>query len=80
MLGDERQREEVKEHTGDLEEQMQVTQLLELIIDDPADEHDHGETDEFVGDDPQRVAQQPHVVVRVDAMEKQYAEQDGGGG
>ena len=79
MLRDERQGEEVQKHMGDLEDQVQVTQLLELLFDDPVDEYDHGEVDELIGDDPHSITQQPHVVVRADAIEKEHAEQDGHG-
>lgn len=70
----------MQERAGDLENQVQVTQLLEMFFEVTVDEQDYGEADGLVGDDPQGIAQQPHVVVLVDTIEEQGADHDGDGG
>lgn len=80
MLDDEGQTEEVQEHSGDLEDQVQVTQLLELLFDAPVDQQDHAEAGELVGDGPQGRAQQPRVVAGVAAIQEPEADHAGDGG
>ena len=80
ILGDEGQAEQVQQHPRDLEDQVQVFQLLELLFDGPVGEQDDGEAEQLIDDNPHAVAEHAHVVLGVDAVEEQGADQEGDGG
>ena len=80
VLGDEGQAEQVQEHPGDLEDQVQVPQLLELLFDGRVGEQDDGEAEQLIEDNPHAVAEHAHAVAGVDTIEEQRADQKGGGG
>lgn len=52
---------QVQEHPGDLEDQVQVPQLLELLFDGRVSEQDDGEAEQLIEDNPRAVAEHAHT-------------------